>query len=113
MLIVGSVLLAMGVMSAGGNSSPAAGSEPEPVPAVVAEWFENAALSEARQLQASTVTVDGVTAGTILPKGDISVRDPRAVEGWRQASSLGQRRMPRWESTNGWPPCSRMETRSP
>ena len=72
-------------MTAGGLSTPVAGSEPEPVPAAVAEWFENVALSEARQLQANTVTVDGVTAGTILPRGNMSVRDPRTVEGWRQA----------------------------
>ena len=85
MFIVGSVLLALGVMTAGGTSSPAAGSQPEPVPAAVAEWFENSALPEARQLQANTVTVDGVTGGTVLPNGVISVRDHRTVEGWRQA----------------------------
>ncbi|MGB7981041.1 MAG: hypothetical protein WCF36_09655, partial [Candidatus Nanopelagicales bacterium] len=85
MVIVGSVLLVLGVMTAGATSSPADASEPEPVPAAVAEWFAHAALPEARQLQANTVTVDGVTAGTVLPQGNNSVRDPRTVEGWRQA----------------------------
>lgn len=85
MVIVGSVLLALGLMTAGGTSSPAAGNEPEPVPAAVAEWFENSAPPEARQLQANTVTVDGVTAGTVLPKSANNVQAPRTVEGWRQA----------------------------
>lgn len=85
MVIVGSVLLALGLMTAGGPSSPAAGTGPEPVPAAVAEWFENSALPEARQLQANTVTVDGVTAGTVLPKSANNVQVPRTVEGWRQA----------------------------
>lgn len=85
MVIVGSVLLALGLMTAGGTSSPAAGNGPEPVPAAVAEWFENSALPEARQLQANTVTVDGVTAGTVLPESANNVQVPRTVEGWRQA----------------------------
>ena len=55
------------------------------MPAAVAEWFENSALPEARQLQANTVTVDGVTAGTVLPESANNVQVPRSVEGWRQA----------------------------